>query len=459
MIDLHDLGKYRENNRIEAKQALGGLPRSLWETYSAFANTIGGVILLGVRELPDQTLDILGLPDPDLRVHQFWEIARDPAQVSVNILSEDCVTIQTVDGKSIVVIEIPRARRTDKPVYVGGDPFTGTYRRNGEGDYHCTAGEVRGMLRDRSAQAWDRQPVPALGPAALDLGTVVRYQTLLPPGARFSGETEEFLYELNALGRDGSGTLHPTAAGLLMFGRAGDIADYFPGYHLDYWEQAGPDGAEYRLQSDSGGWTGNLLDFYLRVCERLAGPSKRGKEDSGVHQALREAVANALIHTNYHARQGISIEKRQEEILISNPGCLRISPDEAVQGGRADPRNVVLTQLFHLIRVGRRTGSGIPQIRAVWENEGWQVPQLTEQFGPDRVILSLPVHRLESTGGRGAAVLDYLTDHVQCSAGELARCAGLDAERTVALLTRLAADGLVEQGEDGTYRLTVRPLP
>ena len=71
MIDLNKLGQHRENNRIEAKKALGGLPHSIWETYSAFANTLGGLILLGVEEYADKSLHAVNLPDPEKLVKEF----------------------------------------------------------------------------------------------------------------------------------------------------------------------------------------------------------------------------------------------------------------------------------------------------------------------------------------------------------------------------------------------------
>ena len=131
MIDFSNLTAYRENNRIEAKKALGGLPRSIWETYSAFTNTNGGIILLGVEESKDKSLHPVDLPDPDKLIKAFWDIINNPNKVSVNILTDKDVSVQDVAGNRIISIRVPRADRYDKPVYLDDNPMTGSgqYRR------------------------------------------------------------------------------------------------------------------------------------------------------------------------------------------------------------------------------------------------------------------------------------------------------------------------------------------
>ena len=148
MVDMNNLQNYRENNRIEAKQALGGLPESLWETYSAFANTQGGVILLGVEELEDKSLHALDLLDPQWLIEDLWAGLEDPKVVSCNILTPNDIEIHLVDGKQIVSVTVPAAAWDQRPVYIGGDPLRGTYRRSGEGDYRCTPEVVRAILQE-----------------------------------------------------------------------------------------------------------------------------------------------------------------------------------------------------------------------------------------------------------------------------------------------------------------------
>ena len=72
MVNIRDIETYRENNQLEAKKAAGGLPGSLWETYSSFANTDGGVILLGVEERTDGSLEVTGVQDPEHLKKDFW---------------------------------------------------------------------------------------------------------------------------------------------------------------------------------------------------------------------------------------------------------------------------------------------------------------------------------------------------------------------------------------------------
>ena len=151
MIDVTRIDQYREDNRIEAKKATGGLPESIWETYSAFANTLGGVILLGVEEDRNHNLHAVDLPDPQWLADEFLRKVNDPRIASVNLLAADDIQIKTVDGNDMVLIYVPQAQPYQRPVYVGGDPYSGTYRRCGEGDHRCSRDEVEKMLNGTPA--------------------------------------------------------------------------------------------------------------------------------------------------------------------------------------------------------------------------------------------------------------------------------------------------------------------
>ena len=146
MLDFHNLHRYREGNRIEAKEALGGLPESIWETYSAFANAEGGVILLGVEELADKSLHALDLLDPQWLIDDFYAILNDPLKVSINILSDEDIQIHEIEGNHIISITVPKALPEQQPVYIENDLYRGTYRRSGEGDYRCSLEEIEDML-------------------------------------------------------------------------------------------------------------------------------------------------------------------------------------------------------------------------------------------------------------------------------------------------------------------------
>ncbi len=493
MLDFENLEKYRENNRIEAKKAVGGLPKSIWETYSAFANTLGGVILLGVEEHADRSLHPVCLPDPEGLVKAFWDAVNNPNKASTNILTDKDVQIVEVDGCRIIEIFVPRAERGVKPVYIDGNPLTGTYRRNGEGDYHCTQDAVRAMLRDAAVQTQDTILLERMDLDVFDYDSVHRYRNRLRnhrPGHVWDElDDGTFLYKLGAIGRSEDGAMHPTAAGLLMFGFEYEIVKEFPYYFLDYQERMDAQTRwTDRIVSTSGDWSGNIYDFYFRVYQRIAQDIKvpfkmeNGEriDDTPVHGALREALANCLINADYYESRGVVIVKTKDGITISNPGGFRIDLDEAKSGGISDPRNTTLIKMFNLINIGERAGSGIPNIYHVWEKQGWQEPEISENFEPPRISVKLP---LEKSGGKKAAVksggkkaavkngdkklsaktiehrnriIDYLTVNVTAGRNELAELLGLKDSRMKAILSEMVADGIiVAEGDFKTrgYRL------
>lgn len=169
MIDMNEVFNGSENVNVEVKAAQGGIPNSVWETYSSFANTFGGTIILGIGEDKETKKYIpMGVQNAEKMISDIWNIVNNSKKISRNILIERYFYVEQYDGQDYVVIEVPRAARTSKPIYVGTDMFKGSYRRNHEGDYLCTEAEIKTMIRDSLDTSADSAILDNVGMDALN---------------------------------------------------------------------------------------------------------------------------------------------------------------------------------------------------------------------------------------------------------------------------------------------------
>ncbi|MCC5875984.1 MAG: putative DNA binding domain-containing protein [Candidatus Sumerlaeia bacterium] len=404
-----------EDNDLEFKAAQGEdqrgrLPRDFWETYSAMANTNGGLVLLGVQEKPRGHYRVVGISDPARVKKQLWDCLNDRDKVSVNLLVERHVRVldvETNDGlRAVVQIEVPRATRKQQPVYLTKNPFGNTFLRRTEGDYRASDEEVRRMIAEQVEDSRDNKVLTGFGIDDLDPNSLRHYRI------QFANKRSshvwanigdrEFLQNIGAFRKDReSGVEGLTAAGLLMFGRLPAITEHFYYYVLDYQEREEPSREARwvdRLTTD-GSWSGNLYDFYHNVIQRLFKDLKVPFSHDGlsrhyetpIHEALQEALTNTLIHADYSGRVSVLVVKRPDLFGFRNPGRMRIPLKDALAGGQSDCRNRTIQTMFQLVGLGDRAGSGIPTILKNWtHDQHFRPPLLQEKTEPDQTRLTLP---------------------------------------------------------------------
>ncbi|WDP90670.1 MAG: putative DNA binding domain-containing protein [Desulfobacter sp.] len=406
---LDDISALSETYEIECKLAAGKdgkgeLPKDFWPTYSAFANSYGGDVILGLKETKTG-FKVKGITRPQKVTDDLWSLLNDPKKVSVCLLGQKDVRLLEIDGKTLIQISVPRAARKQKPVFINNNPLTGTYKRGETGDLICREETVRRMMAEQVEDGRDAELLKGFGIEDIDLDSFNAYRQLymnLQPDHPWNQlEPVAFLKNIGGWRKDresGIGAL--TRAGLLMFGQLPAIQEAFPNYMLDYQER--PDAKADtrwidRLTLD-GSWSGNLFDFYRKVITKLTAdlkvPFKLEKDlrrdDTLVHQSLREALVNSLVHADYTERASVLIVKRPDMFGFRNPGLMRIPKEIAVQGGDSDCRNRRIHQMFRYIGLGEQAGSGIPKIYQGWDSQHWRSPVLYEKEQPfEQTLLEL----------------------------------------------------------------------
>lgn len=493
LASLEDIGQLTETNELECKLAQGRdgegeIPKDFWPTYSAMANSHGGVVLLGVRER-DGVFSVAGIGNPAKLRTDLFNTLNNRTKVSTNLLADTDVEEVRLDDKTVLVICIPAATRKQKPVYLHDKPFGNTYRRLHDGDRHVDDESVKRMLAEQVEDERDARILVGYSMDDIDLESLRIYRQMLrdkrPAHPFLEQDDKEFLRSLRGWRQDRQTCdTGLTLAGLLMFGKWAAIQEAVPHYFVDYQER--PEAKTEQRWIDrlvpDGTWTGNLFEFYRRVYRKLTLDIKvpfalkdgQRQDDTPVHEALREALVNTLVHADYTGRVSILVVKRPDMFGFRNPGGLRLPLEQVIRGGESDCRNRILHQMFLLVGLGERGGSGIPRIYGGWKSQHWRPPHLTEKDEPEQTLLTLQmadllpdsvVVQLRSMFGPKFDELDYTARLVMATAAmervvshsRLLEICDAHSHDLSILLARLVKAGMLES--DGRSRGTVYFLP
>ena len=408
-IPVLDMQSVRESSDLECKKAAGrdgkgALPLDFWETYSAMANTDGGVVLLGMQQKEDRLIPH-GIEQPEKVLKDLFDTANNRGKVSINLLTNESARLVQAEGKTLIAITIPRASRQQRPIFLNGNPLGNTYIRLHEGDQRLSDDAVKRMLAEQSEDSRDTKILKGFGLDDLSAETLRVYRQIFsnrqPRHPWNELELRSFLKQIGAWRKDReSGIEGLTAAGLLMFGTHPVIQEAFPFYMLDYQER--PEAKTERRWVDritlDGTWSGNVYDFYRKVYPKLVENLKvpfelegdQRKDETPAHEALREALCNVLVHADYSDRCSLLVVKRPDLFGFRNPGLMRIPLELALQGGHPDCRNRTLHQMFRHVGIGDQSGSGIPTILSGWHKYHWRPPILEELREPyDQTLLTM----------------------------------------------------------------------
>lgn len=260
-----------------------------------------------------------------------------------------------------------------------------------------------------------------------------------------------------------------------MFGEEYRIVKEYPEYFLDYQEILDPTIRwTDRLQSSSGEWSGNLFDFYFRVYNKIIKNVKVPFEmvggdridDTAVHRALREVLANCLVNADFFIPRGIVIKQKNDVLTLENPGSIRVGKYQMMRGGESDPRNKALMKMFNLIDIGERAGSGIPELLAAWDKEGWEEPYIEERLDHvERTILTLSFKKkvlkksaekkvlkksaekkvLKKTQKQYETILSMMKPDMWYRSNEFIEVLGVKETRLRVLFRDMTASGLLEE--------------
>jgi ATP-dependent DNA helicase RecG len=479
---------------VEVKRASGGVPESLPSTLSAFANSRGGVIILGLDE--QSGFAAVGVADAPAMRDAVAGLARERLTPALS----PSIEIAGFEGARLVVAEVEALPLAQRPCYVTARGlYGGSYVRvgDGDGDQRMTPYEIDRLRENAGQPRWDEEPVVQASEADLHPGMlqrIIEAARSRSPRAFAGIDDRETLTRLGVLVRHDE-ALVPSLAGLLTAGRYPQ--QFFPQLmvsvavypHRDP-RRPGPGGLRFVDSATLGGPVPDMVadaiqavQRNMRVASRITGP---GREDRWEvePEVIREAIVNALMHRDYSPQARgtqVQIEVYPDRMTVTSPGGLfgNVRLETLGQSGTSSSRNARLAALL------QEAGDSVTG-RPVAENRGSGVRMMIDRVRDDTGIVPLFAANLDQfrvTIPRTSPVTpEFILWAARVSGADLsgAQLAALALAREgydvdLPLLRRLGLDSgqsrrelgeLVESGllrsrkarDDGPYRLAPQLL-
>jgi ATP-dependent DNA helicase RecG len=387
-----------DHSTCEVKKSQGGLPTSIWETISAFANAEGGTIILGVDE--KHNFQVVGVGDAGA-------IERDLASVCHDLEPTVRAEIHTlfVADKAVVVAEIPPVAREQRPCHKRSlGPWYGSRYRVADGDRKLTDYEISVLLANRVQQQHDISPVIRASRADLDAKAIEAFLRRIRDNRSviFSSVSDDEALEMLNVLASYDGQLIPTLAGLLAFGiypqrYEPQLNITVVAYPTSRPGEPGPRGERFTENRSLDGSIPMMVTEAIRVLKR----NMRVRSiDQGIfrmdeweypEEVLREALVNALVHRDYseHARGAqVQVELYPDRLIVRNPGGLYGPVDVTSLGTTtvSSSRNRMLLKILEDTPLGdghmvcENRGTGIARMRLALSRAGMEPPKFSDNI-------------------------------------------------------------------------------
>lgn len=386
--ELIEILKTHEWRDVEFKEAQQQVPKSAYETVSAFANTEGGHLVFGVRK-ENEDFEVVGVLDVDKVQNEFLSTLRQPDKISVVLDIKEGLYKHGEDH--LLVFYVPEAHRSNKPVHLNRD-IRRSFVRKGGCDIRCSDSERNRFLIDASAERYDGQALDLDPNTCFDTESIKWYRSNYEGrmGNRSYVEfpDQDFLAEMGLLVEQAKKRV-PTRAAIILFGSNAAVRQILPRpivdcqhFNLELVEV--DTGARWidRIIIEENlitAWQA-LVVWYQKLGThpfKIDSVSLQRDDTPPDYRAFREGIVNLLIHQDYadHSRKG-EIRHYKDQIVFWNPGDAFDSAADLLEPGEKEVRNPRIVSSFRRIGLSEHAGWGLRDVFRNWQQLGHFPPRI-----------------------------------------------------------------------------------